>query len=69
VPGLVDDTDIFVTSDHGFSTISKHELDSTGTKFTDSYAATQTYKDVKAAKRSTADFCRRVFWRSTLRTT
>jgi hypothetical protein len=44
-PGLVDDTDIFLTSDHGFSTISKHTIDSTGKEFTTSYAATQTYKD------------------------
>jgi len=44
-PGLADDTDIFITSDHGFSTISKRELHSAGTEVTTSYAATQTYKD------------------------
>jgi len=44
-PGLADDTDIFLTSDHGFSAISKREIDSTGRDFTTSYAATQTYKD------------------------
>ncbi len=44
-PGLANDTDIFLTSDHGFSTISKHAIDSTGKEFTTSYAATQTYKD------------------------
>jgi Type I phosphodiesterase / nucleotide pyrophosphatase len=56
VPGLVDDTDIFLTSDHGFSTISKRELDSTGTKFTDSYAATQTYKDLKGRQEVNSGF-------------
>ena len=44
-PGLADDTDIFVTSDHGFSTISKHDIDASGKAFTTSYAARQTYKD------------------------
>ena len=42
---LEDDTDIFVTSDHGFSTITKHELDPTGKTVTESYSATRTYKD------------------------
>jgi hypothetical protein len=37
--GLYDNTDIFVTADHGFSTISRHEVDATGT-LTTSYAAT-----------------------------
>jgi predicted AlkP superfamily pyrophosphatase or phosphodiesterase len=44
-PGLADDTDIFLTSDHGFSTISKREIGSLGTEFTSSYAAAQTYKN------------------------
>jgi Type I phosphodiesterase / nucleotide pyrophosphatase len=44
-PGLADDTDIFLTSDHGFSTISRHDINPTGDAFTASYAATQTYKD------------------------
>jgi hypothetical protein len=56
VPGLADDTDVFVTSDHGFSTISKHELDSSGTKFTSSYAATQTYKDLKGRQEVNSGF-------------
>ncbi|MDZ7969592.1 MAG: alkaline phosphatase family protein [Nostoc sp. DedSLP03] len=43
--GLDKTTDVFVTSDHGFSTISKQAIDSQGTKTT-SYAATQTYEDV-----------------------
>jgi len=44
--GLADSTDIIVTSDHGFSTISKHEIDNTGTKFTTSYAASLSYPGV-----------------------
>jgi hypothetical protein len=44
-PGLADDTDIFLTSDHGFSTISRHDINPTGNAFTTSYAAMQTYKD------------------------
>ncbi len=44
--GLADSTDVFVTADHGFSTISRHDLDATGTNFTKSYAATLAYKDV-----------------------
>ena len=44
-PGLAEDTDIFITSDHGFSTISKHEIDATGNAFTQSYAASQTYRN------------------------
>jgi len=44
-PKLASNTDIFVTSDHGFATISKHEIDGTGKAFTASYAAQFTYKD------------------------
>ncbi|MEH2229332.1 MAG: alkaline phosphatase family protein [Nostoc sp.] len=43
--GLDKTTDVFITSDHGFSTISKQAIDSQGTKTT-SYAATQTYEGV-----------------------
>lgn len=43
-PTLAATTDIFVTADHGFATISRHEVDAAGTK-TQSYAATFTYKD------------------------
>ena len=45
-PELKDNTDIVVTADHGFATISKHEIDATGKHFTSSYAATFTYKDI-----------------------
>jgi hypothetical protein len=44
-PRLTSNTDIFVTSDHGFATISKHEIDGTGKAFTASYAAQFTYKN------------------------
>jgi len=43
-PKLAANTDIFITSDHGFATISKHEVDAVGTA-TKAYAATLTYKD------------------------
>lgn len=41
---LRDSTDVFVTADHGFATISKHEVDAAG-RGTMSYAATFTYAD------------------------
>jgi hypothetical protein len=43
--GLSATTDIIVTADHGFNTISKGQLDATGT-MTRSYAASFTYKDI-----------------------
>ncbi len=55
-PDLADDTDIFLTSDHGFSTISRHETDATGTAFTKSYAATQTYKDAAGRQEVNSGF-------------
>jgi type I phosphodiesterase/nucleotide pyrophosphatase len=56
VPGLLDDTDLFVTSDHGFSTISKHALDSTDAQPTNSYAATKTYRDPKGRQEVNTGF-------------
>jgi hypothetical protein len=47
VGGLSEDTDVFVTADHGFSTISKSPLDSSGKTVTKSYSATKTYRDSK----------------------
>lgn len=44
-PSLAANTDIFVTADHGFSTISHHEVDASGTNFVNDYASTFTYKD------------------------
>jgi predicted AlkP superfamily pyrophosphatase or phosphodiesterase len=43
--GLYDNTDIFITSDHGFSTISKSVVDAQGTRVND-YASTLTYTGV-----------------------
>ncbi len=45
-PALANNTDIILTADHGFSTISKHEIDATGKNFVSDYASTMTYKDV-----------------------
>ncbi len=45
--GLYDNTDIFITADHGFSTISKSVVDAQGTKVND-YASTLTYAGVNA---------------------
>jgi Type I phosphodiesterase / nucleotide pyrophosphatase len=42
--GLADDTDVFVTSDHGFSTISRHEVDSANT-VSQSFSASLTCRD------------------------
>ena len=43
--GLYDNTDIFITADHGFSTISKSVVDAQGTKVND-YASQFTYAGV-----------------------
>ena len=45
-PALANNTDIIVTADHGFSTISKHEVDASGQNFVSDFASTITYKDV-----------------------
>ena len=55
-PKLASNTDIFVTSDHGFATISKHEIDGTGKAFTASYAAQFTYKDSSGRQEVNAGF-------------
>src|SRR5215472_6022340 len=41
---LAQNTDIFVTSDHGFATVSRHEIDAQGS-VTSSYSAQWTYRD------------------------
>jgi arylsulfatase A-like enzyme len=56
IPGLWDDTDVFITSDHGFSTISRHEIDPSGKAFTSSFAATQTYKDATGRQEVNSGF-------------
>ena len=43
-PQLAANTDIFLTADHGFATISRHDVDAAG-HFTNSYAAQWVYKD------------------------
>lgn len=43
-PALRDTTDVFVTSDHGFATISRHEIDASGAG-SRSYSTTFTYAD------------------------
>jgi hypothetical protein len=55
-PGLAAETDLFVTSDHGFSTISKHELSADGKDLVKSYAASQTYKDAAGRQEVPAGF-------------
>jgi arylsulfatase A-like enzyme len=45
-PQLAANTDIFITADHGFATISKHDIDAAG-HFTTSYATTMTYQDAR----------------------
>jgi hypothetical protein len=47
-PKLLADTDIVVTSDHGFSTISRHEVDTAGAS-SKSFSAKWSYKDAKGA--------------------
>src|SRR5258708_21806095 len=55
-PGLAAETDLFVTSDHGFSTISKHELNADGKDLVKRYAASQTYKDATGRQEVSAGF-------------
>ncbi len=45
-PALANNTDIILTADHGFSTISKHEVDASGQNFVSDFASTIIYKDV-----------------------
>ena len=56
VAGLAEDTDVFMTSDHGFSTISKSPLDAIGKTVTKSYAATKTYRDSKGRQEVNTGF-------------
>jgi hypothetical protein len=44
-PSVAANTDVFVTADHGFATISRHEVNAAG-DFTKSYAAGFTYMDL-----------------------
>lgn len=53
--GLSSTTDIFVTADHGFDTISKRQVDSAGTA-TSSYAASFTYVDASGRQTVNSGF-------------
>ena len=44
-PDLAATTNVFLTADHGFATISKRDLDASGRRLTRSYAASRTYRD------------------------
>jgi hypothetical protein len=54
-PQLAANTDIFLTADHGFATISKHDIDAAG-QVTASYAATRIYKDSKGRQEVNSGF-------------
>jgi arylsulfatase A-like enzyme len=54
-PQLAANTDIFVTADHGFATISKHDIDAAG-HFTSSYAASLIYKDAQGRQEVNTGF-------------
>ena len=53
-PALAASTNVFVTADHGFSTISKRDLDASGRRLTRSYAASRTYRDASGRQEVTA---------------
>jgi arylsulfatase A-like enzyme len=55
VPQLAANTDVFLTADHGFATISKHDLDAAG-HGTTSYAAKWIYKDTQARQEVNTGF-------------
>ncbi len=55
-PDLAAKTDVFVTADHGFSTISRHDLDASGSRFTRSFAATRTYREASGRQEVNAGF-------------
>src|SRR5579863_7661990 len=54
-PQLAANTDIFLTADHGFATISKHEVDVAG-HATTSYATKWIYKDVQGRQEVNTGF-------------
>jgi hypothetical protein len=54
-PQLAANTDIFLTADHGFATISKHEIDAAGTATT-SYSSTFDYKDADGRQEVNSGF-------------
>lgn len=54
-PQAAANTDIFLTADHGFATISKYDVDATG-RGTTSYAAKWTYKDAQGRQEVNTGF-------------
>jgi arylsulfatase A-like enzyme len=54
-PQLAANTDIFLTADHGFATISKHDIDAAG-HGTTSYAAKWIYKDAQGRQEVNTGF-------------
>jgi hypothetical protein len=54
-PQLTANTDIFLTADHGFATISKHDIDDAG-HVTTSYAAKLIYKDAQGRQEVNTGF-------------
>ena len=54
-PQVAANTDIFLTADHGFATISKHDIDAEG-HVTSSYAAKSIYKDAKGRQEVNTGF-------------
>ncbi len=54
-PRLAANTDIFLTADHGFATISKHDIDAEG-HGTTSYAANSIYKDAQGRQEVNTGF-------------
>ncbi len=54
-PAMAANTDIFLTADHGFATISKHDIDSAG-HATSSYSAKWIYKDAQGRQEVNTGF-------------
>lgn len=54
-PQLAANTDVFITADHGFATISKHDVDGEG-HATHSYAATFVYRDPRGRQEVNTGF-------------
>ncbi len=55
-PALANNTDIILTADHGFSTISKHEIDATGKNFVSDFASTITFRDINGRQEVNTGF-------------
>ena len=66
-PDVRDNTNVFVTSDHGFSTVSRRDVDASG-RATRSYSATLRYKDADGRQEVNDGFLPPDFSRSISRT-